>query len=123
VADEAQGDRVTADLTLSEMTELVELLTRASASDGAGGSVLTWAVSSPPVFLYAKLHESTSGETYASDQLGNDDQRTFDVWFNSGITVRHGLRWQGRDYELTSVEDVKNRHRVMRLRARSRSGL
>ena len=80
-----------------------------------GHTYSTWSTYSQP---WAALLRSPQGEGTEGDKKVSYDRLTFQVEYDSGVTVAMRISYNSNTYQILSIEEVK-RGRLMNLRARS----
>ena len=84
----------------------VELLQGTRTQDGGGGAALVWTVSAT---LWADVERLSSTPDFAGDRNVRLARREAVVRRRSDLAIGGRLRFQGVDYQITSIEDADTR--------------
>lgn len=98
-------------------TAWIELYASTETTGDAGDPQASWS-GTPALSVWARKRNLTQRETVIAGALQQEDGCVFDVLYLSGITTKHRIKYDGRYFDITGINDPDERHEMLHLYAR-----
>lgn len=103
-----------------DLRHQIELLVQSKASDGGGGTTITYVSMSPPVILPAGVRPLSAGERGYADQTISTESVELIIRYRTGLNQTMRVRYGSRVFEIEGIRDLNERHQWMVLTCEER---
>jgi SPP1 family predicted phage head-tail adaptor len=62
--------------------------------------------------FWARVVSNTGNENFETDRDLFRQQRIFEAWYDSAITVEHYLYYEGKDWNILDVQEIGRRNKI-----------
>ena len=99
-------------MNIGRMNKRVEIQTKQTVRDAAGGAVHTWVTDDT---VWANISPATGRELYAGEQVRAEVSHKVTMRYYDGLTTANRLLFGSRVFDINFIKNVDERNRVFEL--------
>src|SRR3712207_2651013 len=99
----------------SDLRKQIELLVKTRTPDGGGGVTEAYASASPPIKVRALVEPMSASERFYAQQIASQERTLVVIRYRPDVKQDMRVAYNHREFHITSVIDVEERHTWLEL--------